>query len=163
MIDEIIAGVLVDAIATTGRQLVMSAKGLVGRRRSDDLATARWFDTYRLTGDPPSFPDMASTMEERLAAVLRGNDVQAVLHELLAARLTDAPEADVERIRAVFDLTLDEESSELAAVGVELFDFYDEQICELVGRLEGSQSPLLAQIRAEAFTARMIAILGAIE
>ena len=106
---------------------------------------------------------MTPTMEERLAAVLRGSDAQAVLHELLAARLTDAPEADVERIRVVFDLTLDEESPELAAVGVELFGFYDEQICELVGRLEGSKSPLLAQIRAEAFAARMIAILGAIE
>ena len=163
MIDEVIAGVLVDAIAATARRLVASAKVLAIRRRSDDLAIARWFDTYRLTEDPPEFPNMASALTGRLAAVLRGNDTQAVLHEVLAARLTDAPEVDVERIRAVFDLTLGEESPELAAVGEELFGFYDGQICELVGRLEGSQSPLLAQIRAEALSARMVAILGAIE
>ena len=30
VIDEVIVGVLVDAIATTGRQLVVSAKGLAG-------------------------------------------------------------------------------------------------------------------------------------
>ena len=163
MINEVITGVLVDAIAVAGRRLASSAKALAGRRRSDDLAITRWFDTYRLTEDPPEFPQMAPAMLGRLAALLQGNDMQAVLHELLAARLTDAPEADVERIRAVFDFTLVEESPELAELGGELFGFYDEQISELVGRLEGSAPPLLAQIRAEALSSRMVAILGRIE
>jgi hypothetical protein len=102
-------------------------------------------------------------MSQRLGGFLQGDDVQAVLHELLAARLTDAPEADVERIRTVFDLALSADLPELVSVGAELFSYYDSQICELTGRLEGTEPAMLAQVRAEALSARMIAILGAIE
>lgn len=63
--------------------------------------TARWFETYRLTTlDPPI------ALTQRLADVLRGEEVQAALHELLAARLTDAPEADAASARQVLSLTL---------------------------------------------------------
>jgi hypothetical protein len=163
MISDVVAGVLVDAIAAVGRQLSANAVVLANRRRGKDLLIARWFDTYRLTADPPVFPDLPAGSADRLATFLRADDVQAVLHELLAARLTDAPEADVERIRDVFDMALSVELPELVRAGRDLFSYYDEQICELTARLEGAEPAVLAQIRAEALSARMIAILAAIE
>ena len=44
-----------------------------------------------------------------------------------------------------------------------LADYYDDQICALVARLEGEEPPLLAQIRSEAFSSRIISVLHAIE
>ena len=134
-----------------------------GRKRAEDLAVARWFDTYRLTGEPPELPGLSAAMTDRLTIRLQGNEVQAVLHELLAARLTDAPEADVDRIRILFEWALAAGDEELASVAAALFDYYDGQIAELTGRLEGSESTLLHQIRDEALSARMIAVLHAIE
>lgn len=163
MISDVVAGVLVDAIAATGRRLSGSVAVLADRRRGKDLLIARWFDTYRLTADPPVFSDLPVDAADRLARFLRGDDVHAVLHELLAVRLTDAPEADVERVRAVFDMALSVELPQLVQVGRELFRYYDEQLCDLTARLEAAEPAVLAQIRAEALSARMIAILAAIE
>ena len=87
MIEEIIAGVLVNVVVATGRRLGASAGALTGRRRGEDLGIARWFDTYRLTGDPPGLPDLSPGVSQQLGEFLQGDDVQAVLHELLAARL----------------------------------------------------------------------------
>lgn len=163
MIDDVVAGVLVDAIATTGRWLGVAAQAALGRRGADDLAVARWFDTYRLTAGPPELTGLPAGGEDRLAACLRSNGVQAVLHELLAARLTDAPEADVERIQALFSQTLAVADNGLVPVAGTLFGFYDGQIADLTGRLEGTGVAILGQIRQEAFAARLIAVLQAIE
>jgi hypothetical protein len=163
MIDEIAVGVLVDVIAAAGRRLGTTALAVLGRGRADDLAIARWFDTYQLTGEPQGFGELSAAASEHLSACLQGNEIQAVLHELLAARLTDAPEADVERIRALFSFAFAASGESLAPLAADLFDYYDQQICELAGRLEAGQPALLRQIRGEAFAARMVAILNAIE
>lgn len=147
LVREIATEALVDAIVTTGRRLGGAA---LGRRPAEESAIVRWFDTYRLVEKPPDLPSLPSP------EVLRGDEAQAVLHELLAARLTDAPEADVARVREAFALTLG--SGEAASA---LFDYYDGEICALVGRLENAD--LLRRVRAEALSARMIAVLHAIE
>ena len=67
------------------------------------------------------------------------------------------------RVRALFELTLSAASSELSRFAAPLFSFYDEQVCGLTARLEGSEPALLRQIRDEALNTRMIAILHAIE
>lgn len=166
MIDEVAAGVLVDVVAVAGRRLGSAVSALRGRRYAEDLAIARWFDTYQLTGSVPALPDLSQEQAIELAGVLQEDEVQAVLHELLAARLTDAPEADVGDIKAAFELTL----GELDASGIDaarmvgdLFDYYDREICALVGRLEGTEPALLSEIREEALSARMVATLHAIE
>ena len=163
MINEIVEGVLVDVIAAAGHRLGAATLAVLGRKGAEDLAIARWFNTYKLTGEPPELPGLSAAATDRLAACLGGSGIHAVLHELLAARLTDAPEADVDRIRVLFDLTLRTESEDLSQLTSNLFDYYDGQIADLTGRLEGSDSLLLSQIRSEAFSARMIAILHAIE
>lgn len=81
LLKDIATGVLADAIVTMGRRL--GGPALRGRRRAEESALVRWFDTYQLTGTCPDLPDLP------LPEVLRGDEVQALLHELLAARLTD--------------------------------------------------------------------------
>jgi NACHT domain len=166
MLETILLGLLVNAISATGRILAGPLPRLVRSRRSgDEIDIARWFDTYELTDRGPELPDMSPAAEEELATVLRGDDVQAVLQELLAARLTDAPEADITRIRSVWDLTFarNERALGTAASAVVLFDFYDSKIGELVARLEGSEPQFLQQIRNDAYNTRLLFILNAIE
>jgi hypothetical protein len=163
VVAEVAAGLLTEAIAATGRQLGASIPRPGGRRIAEDLAVARWFDTYRLTERLPVLPELSPADAKQLIEALRQDEIQAVLHELLAARLTDAPEADIRRIRAVFDMTISLTGTSPARFAPALFDYYDGEIAELVGRLEGAEPAVLAQIRSEAVAARMIAVLHAIE
>jgi hypothetical protein len=161
MLEEVVAGVLVNAITAAACRLGIVASGARGREFAEDLAIGRWFDTYRLTERSPELPDMSAEIAARLGEMLSADAIQAVLHELLAARLTDAPEADVNSIRRVFELTLG--AAGLDDFATELFSYYDGEICTLVGRLEGAEPSVLRQIRAEALSGRIIAILHAIE
>ena len=130
------AGVLVNAITATGRLLLAPiSSSLRDRRLAGDVTVARWLDTYQMTKQTPVLPDFPPALNERLAEVLRGNESQTILQELLAARLTDASEADVTRIRSVWDLTL--ATSGVASVAEALFDYYDEMICDLVDEMAG--------------------------
>jgi hypothetical protein len=159
-IADIVDGALVNAIALTGRRVSVAVDGLHGRRGASDLTTARWFETYRLTSESPEIPGSSTALTERLAGILQGDEVQAALQELLAARLTDAPETDAASARQALVLTLGADALEVAEA---LAGYYDDQICALVARLEADDPPLLAQIRSEAFSARMINVLNAIE
>src|SRR5882724_12105326 len=165
MIDDVITGVLVEVIVATGRRLgaVAKAAAAMSHKGSDDLSIARWFDTYQLVAAPPELLGLTAAQADQLAECLQGNEAQAILHELLAARLTDAPEADADRLRDLFELTLTAESADLFPVTSGLFDYYNGEIAKLAGRLEGAEPALLAQIRSDAFASRMIATLNAIE
>jgi hypothetical protein len=92
------------------------------------------------------------------------------LQALLAARLTDAPEADATKAREAVRLGLGHQRpKELAhAAGIlyaeQLSEYFDNKICALVANLEGRVGlARLAQVRAEAYNARIVALLGAIE
>jgi hypothetical protein len=163
MIDEVAAGVLTDAITATARLLAASLLRSGRRRTAEDLAVARWFDTYRLSERVLALPELSSVESEQLADVLRRDEIQAVLQELLAARLTDAPEEDANRIRATFNLTMSTAAPDMVQWAPFLFDYYDSEIGDLVAHLEGSEPAVLGQIRSEAAAARMTAILHAIE
>ena len=133
------------------------------RKTDEDLATARWFETFRLTGAPPELPGLSPAAAERLAEVLGGDELQAALQQLLAVRLTDAPETDASRARDALHDAVAAADPGAAAFGGALAGYYDDQICTLVARLEGEEPSLLAQIRSEAFSARIISVLQAIE
>ena len=158
---EVITGALVNAIAVVGRQVGKTASGL--RKPDDELTTARWFETFRLTGTLPELPHLSAASGERLAGILAGAEIQAALQELLAARLTDAPESDASRARDAVRVALSTAGPDTAKFAEALAGYYDDQICGLVARLEAEEPPLLAQIRSEAFSSRMISILRAIE
>jgi hypothetical protein len=159
--DEIVTGALVNAIAVVGRQITKAASGL--RKPDDDLSTARWFETFRLTGTVPDLPDLPAASSGRLVAVLSGAEIQAALQGLLAARLTDAPETDGSQARDAVRAVVSAADPDAATSAEALAGYYDDQICALVARLEAEEPPLLAQIRSEAFSSRMISILQAIE
>jgi NACHT domain len=162
-IGDVIDGALVNAIALAGRRIGRVARGLRDRRRGDDLSTARWFETYSLTGTPPDLPGLSEHLTRRLVSVLDGDEFQAALQELLAARLTDAPETDASAARRVLIVTLIANAADVAPVADVLAGYYDDQISALAARLEADDPPLLAQIRSDAYSARMINVLNAIE
>ncbi len=101
--DEVVTGALVNAIAVVGRQI---SKAVGGIRESDDVATARWFETFRLTGTLPDQPEPSPATQDRLAGILDGDEIQAALQELLAVRLTDASVTDASRARGAVRLAL---------------------------------------------------------
>ena len=160
IIDDVITGVLVNAIAVAGRRLSVAAGEVRDRKGAGDLELARWFETFRLTEAVPDLPELSPAVSDKLAAILGGNEVQAALHELLAARLSDAAELYAAPARDALARTLRTADPGAAAT---LTDYYDDQICALVARLEAENSPVLAQIRSEALATRMISVLHAIE
>ena len=161
-VDEVGIKALTTAIGVLGPRIATAAAKPRGRR-ADNLSIARWFETYRITAEFPDLPDLPPSLAEGLADLLRGDDTQAALQELLAARLTDADETEAARAREVFCLTLSTADPAVSQSGPPLAEFYDDQICSLVARLEATELAMLAQIRSEAMSARMIAILRAIE
>jgi hypothetical protein len=142
-IDEVATGALINAISVAGRRMSVALGSLPRRRREHDLTVARWFATHELTRQPPQVP-------EALADILRGDEVQAALQELLAARLTNASENDAALAREVLRFTLGSTPEAAALAG-----YYDDEICALVARLEADDPPLLTQIRADAFATRI--------
>ena len=140
-IADVVDGALVSAIAVAGRRISVAVDGLRGRRRVSDLSAARWFETYRMTSEAPGLPELPAALTERLAELLRGEEAQAALHELLAARLTDAPEADATAARQVLSLTLTTADARAARFAEALAGYYDDQVCALVARLEADDPP----------------------
>ncbi len=160
--DEVVTGAVVNAITVAGRR-ISAALAKPRGRRAEELDIAQWFETFRLTESVPDLPDLAPALRDRLVAILGGDEIQAALQELLAARLTDAPETDAARAREVVALTLTVGAPEAGPAAGILAGYYDDQICALVARLGVYEPAALAQIRAEAFATRMVAILDAIE
>ncbi|MEU6377073.1 NACHT domain-containing protein [Streptomyces sp. NPDC046909] len=172
MLAEVAAGVLVEAIAGTARWLRRES----ARGDSAEQALIRWFDTYELTPPEsgPTLPD--GVPEEPVAEFFRGDDSQAVLHELLAARLTDAPESVIAQLRQAYTAsaraalppvlaTAAQPDPDALAEGLaeEFFDHCDLRIATLVGQLAATDAVLVDRIRQQAFSSRITAVLGAIE
>jgi hypothetical protein len=106
-IDDVATGLLVNAISAAGRWLGTAAAATrSGRgRAAEDLAAARWFETYKLTSRTPDLSRLSDKSAERLRALLSGDDAQAAVQELLAVRLTDGSNQDAGRARQAFVLS----------------------------------------------------------
>jgi len=162
-IDQVGTGVLTTAVGVLGSRLVVAANAPRGLR-AKELSIARWFETYELTKRSlPELPGLSEELAPQLTGILSSDAVQATLQELLAARLTDADNIEANRARESFHLTIATADPALSSFGPPLAEYYDEQICSLVARLEADEPTLLAQIRSEALSARMIAIMRATE
>ncbi len=177
----------------------MVAKPRTARRVAANLDTAAWADTERLIRDAlaeieadPSVAELSAEEAAQLETAVRTPEAQGALQALLAARLTDAQEADAARAREAVRLALTQAvlpppdpadrrrkstiSAESAQAPLPAFqaagqnyaatlsDYFDDKISALVGTLEGRVGfKGLAQVRAEAYNARIVALLGAIE
>src|SRR5215472_2022531 len=153
-IDDVADGALVNAITTLGRQLAKAVRKARRFRHEDDIAIAHWFDTYRLTSRSLDLSALPLDYPEGIVDVLRSDETQAALHDLLAVHLTRATAMEVKRAREAFSLTLTTAMPEAASLAATLADYYEDQIRELVARLESQESALLEQIRTEALPTR---------
>ncbi|MFI7146938.1 NACHT domain-containing protein [Nonomuraea sp. NPDC050022] len=159
LLEGIISGLIVEAFALTGRRLMIAARK-AGHSGKADFEIARWFDTYQLTESSPKV-EINESSAQAVADALQNSAVHAIIHELLAVRLTDAPEMEVERLEAALCDVLTAESCGNAASSV--FAALDHHICTLVGRLSTDKGSALAQLRQEAFLSRVNATLSVIE
>jgi hypothetical protein len=137
-------------------------------------------------------PALSDDEVAEVTAALKRHEVQGSLQALLAARLTDATETDAANAREAIRLALKNSSSlynlkmlaeaalqpeaegavrtsgdsasETDPLAIRLSEYFDEKICALVATLEGRVGFAgLAQVRAEAYNSRIVALLGAIE
>jgi hypothetical protein len=134
-------------------------------------------------------PDLTEGEVAILESALQRHEVQGALQALLTARLTDAPEQDASQAREAVRLAISQallvgrqsppatvqqqsrpavpelfDRKQSEHVGGLLSEYFDEKISGLVASLEGRVGFAgLAQVRAEAYSARIVAVLGAIE
>jgi hypothetical protein len=166
MLEEVATGVLVDVVVSVAKQVGRAANWLGGRRYQRDLEIAKWFDTYRLDVIPVEALELSDEVTaEALAELMHGNEFHAVIQELLAARLTDAPEAQAINIRTSLGLVVAAKfpATDTAAIADILYDYYNHEVCAIVARLEGYDPDILQQLRTKAFSTRIVATLQAIE
>jgi len=162
-VEDVADDVLANAIAVTGQQIAKAIRKAHMYRREDDFAIARWFDTYQLTSRALDLPGLPPELAHQLVDVLDSDETQAAVHDLFAVRLVRATAMDAAQAREAFGLTLTTAAPGAADVAEILADYYDDQIRELVARLESQEPALLEQIRSEALPTRIAAVLRAIE
>lgn len=153
-IEEVVVGLTVDAIATLGRQ-ASTALSFSSRRRREAIETAISFDSYVLVDRAlPAIP--ADIDQDALIKELRTNEVQAIIQELFAVRLSDAPELTAQRLRGEFVRICRTSYAE------EIFDKLDEVAGDLVAHISIADPNTLHQIRQEAQFTRLNATVEAI-
>jgi hypothetical protein len=79
---------------------------LKNRRAERDMDIARWFETYKVKGSKPELPELTPGLSDQLTSVLRSDEVQVILQELIAVRLTDSPNTAASRVRMMWEGTL---------------------------------------------------------
>lgn len=177
MFEDVIVGALgnlvSEVVSATARQLEATRFASNKRRHRRDLVLAGYFSTYEFAQIE------APGLVRHLAATIGASDIDAVtqrlasdrshavLHELLAARLTHAPEQHLEKLRSSFSGalwplgTLDRVAADKVADGA--FTYLDDEIRAIVRRLEEALPNAAQQLRDRAIGQRIIAILDAIE
>jgi hypothetical protein len=155
-LEEVLSGLMVDSIAALARQAATAVPPIVGRRKRADIEIASFFNSYALADR--AFPTPPADVDEnRLIEQIRGNEAQALIQELLAVRLSDAPEIVAQRLKKQFVNVCE------TSFAGKLFDELDAQACNLVIHISTVQPQLLKQIREEAYFTRLNATLEAIQ
>jgi hypothetical protein len=153
-VDEVTSELVVSAIAAVGRQIATQIQ-TGGRRTRTAVEVAAFFNTYALLDKAlPSTP--GDSDQEALIAKLRSHEVQALVQELLAVRLSDGPELVAQEIHQRF--------KDICSSGYaeQIFEEVDRQIENLVVQISAVQPEILNQIREEAHYTRINATLEAI-
>jgi hypothetical protein len=155
-VQEVVNGLTVDAIASLTRQAVTAFTPITGRRKRADLDAASSFNSYELIDR--AFPELVSGVDEAaLIDHLRSNQVQSLIQELLAIRLSDGPELTVQRLKEEFTRVC------CTPYADEIFEEIDAQAANLAIHIGTANPELLRQIREEAHFTRLNATVEAIE
>jgi hypothetical protein len=169
---EIADGILVNAIWAVGQMVVRPRSG---RRTAANMDLVSWADTEALIREalpdiPLQLSGLTTADAEPLSVALERNEVQGALQALLAVRLTDAPEIDAAKAREATRLALGQDRPAEPALALsaryaeQLTDYFDAKICAIVADLQGRVGLAgLRQVREEAYNARIVALLGAME
>jgi hypothetical protein len=150
-VDEIVNGALLNVLTVAGRRAAIAISSRRQRQDADlaDFFVARADASVHLPGISPE-----------ISTLVNGPECQAALHELLAAQLTASLSPDVSRAHALLRTALSPSGPAAAEI---LARYYEDEINALIARLESRNRPLLEKFRSQAYSARMIAILNAIE
>jgi hypothetical protein len=167
MFVEIATEVVVEVIVATGLRITTAVKAVrKGRRRRNAEVTA-WFEAYRPVVTGPPVPDaLPGVSPDTLEAWMGSDSVHAILHELLAVRLSGAPEIEATRLAGALRSTLEPYAVDSAAADAfaqAAFAHFDHQMTELTRELAAADPELLRWVRDEALATRIAATLGAIE
>lgn len=134
-----------------------------------ERAITAWLDSYELaTGliDDCPLPELVS--ESQAKAWLYSAAVQAVLYELITVELTNAPQPQLGRVRSNLEYSCLEafpqaEEDSVARFSECVFLAAHREMQELLANLEERKPDFLIQVRQQAFTGRIAAILEALE
>jgi hypothetical protein len=171
MFVEIATEVVVEVIVATGLRITTAVKAVRKGKRQRNTEVAAWFEAYRPSGSGPPLPDALPGVDAAaLEAWISGDSVQAVLHELLAVRLSGGPEMEAARLAVALSAELHSmlapytaDPSVADGFARAAFAHFDHQMIELTDRLAAANPELLRWIRDEAFSTRIAATLAAIE
>jgi NACHT domain len=166
MIDDVIAGTLANAISIFGQWIITASLSRTSRQNARKLDIAMWLDTYSLSKHVPENISLPAGLAlSELETEIQSNEVQAILLELLCIRITAAPDADVAKVRIALESAFTSRfpSYEMSQITEPLFNYYDEEICDLVGALSGAMPDTFDKLREDAFSARIVAVLNSIE
>ncbi|MEO3813448.1 NACHT domain-containing protein [Sphaerisporangium sp. B11E5] len=157
ILDQAVGGVIAEVVAATGGWIfrALSQKKLTS---NTDISIATWFDTHQLTSIAlRNFDALGHAETERLSDAIRSDSFQAIIHELLALRMSDGTDLDVARLRQAMQQVILVEHAD------KLFEQIDEYICGIVVRLDTQSPQVLEAIRRDAFLTRIGAVVSAIE
>jgi hypothetical protein len=151
ILEDVATQVLSSVILTAGRKITETLTGMYGRSHGA-RQDVQLFDTYKLTDEIR--PRLAAEYPQSATSSLYGAGFQAVLHELIAVRLTGAPESDVRQLSESFHETADRlfHPSDVD----KLFDFFDKEIKHLVAELRKKDEGLLRQVQQQAYLSRIV-------
>ena len=177
MIEAVVSGALAnvvsDVLSEMARRLGIARRAVAERQHGAELDLATYFDTYSFTEEATAeiirrlITTIGVAEEETVIRRLGSDRCHAVLHELLAVRLTDAPEQQLDRLRSSFSHALwplgalDREAAHEIADAA--FEYFDDRLSEVVAHLEGALPETAGRLRDRAIGHRIVAILDAIE
>ena len=173
MLEAIAAGLITRAAGALGGRMVIGARKLRQREAMKDLVVARELDSYAATGDfnfDVLQSDVALTPSEgeALSGFLAGLEAQALVHELLAARILGSPEKTVARIDEMFAGRVKAEVPSLLGdratrLSEGLFSALDERCRSTAEAVQSSGAETIERLRQNASYALILATLEAIE
>jgi hypothetical protein len=160
---DIETGLLVNVISSIGQRMAKSVPTRLHREQADALNFARWFREYRVSEDMRVPPDLDPATGRLATAILGGHQAEALLRELLAARLADAPDPVITRVRESWELTFARAGLTDRKVVIGLFGRYDKEFKRLNESLTDGRTSEVADIRERAQTSMMLALLNTID
>jgi hypothetical protein len=169
VIDNATGTLLANAIAILAGRVMIAAESLKGKLRREDMQVAANLNSYAVTSRAePTLPSLAGVSDDTLLEVIQSNEMQAIVHELLALRLLEGPESEAIRLdEAVLHIIADEfpeiDRKELEVFAAALFDRLDGHCRELADRVAEGSPEFLERVRQGAHYALVTATLRAAE